>query len=101
MTHSDKTAVAGSPAPAAMATPYAPREGTKLAILIAALRAPEGATIAELTAATGWQAHSIRGAMAGILKKKLGLNVTSAKIDGRGRVYALAALPDDAASPSA
>jgi hypothetical protein len=78
-----------------------PRDGTKQATLIAMLRAPEGATIAEITAATGWQAHIVRGAMAGILKKKLGLTVTSAKIDGRGRVYALRALPDDAASPSA
>jgi hypothetical protein len=94
------TPAAGSPALTAVPSPYTPREGTKQATLIAALRAPEGATIAGLTASTGWQAHTVRGAMAGILKKKLGLAVTSAKIDGRGRVYALGALPDDAVSPS-
>ena len=68
-----------------------PREGTKQATLIAMLRAPEGATIAEIIAATGWQAHTVRGAIAGALKKKLGLDVTSEKIEGRGRVYKLPA----------
>ncbi len=53
-----------------------PREGTKQAALIAMLRAPEGATIAEVVAATGWQQHTVRGAIAGALKKKLGLEVT-------------------------
>lgn len=65
------------------------REGTKQATLIAMLRAPGGATIAEIVAATGWQPHTVRGAMAGALKKKLGLEVASEKIDGRGRVYSL------------
>ena len=64
-----------------------PREGTKQAALIAMLRAPGGATIAEIVAATGWQPHTVRGAMAGALKKKLGLEVTSEKIESRGRVY--------------
>lgn len=64
-----------------------PREGTKQAALIAMLRAPDGATIEEIMAATGWQSHTVRGAMAGALKKKLGLEVTSEKVDGRGRVY--------------
>ncbi len=67
-----------------------PREGTKQATLIAMLRAPDGATIEEITAATGWQSHTVRGAMAGALKKKLGLEVTSEKVEGRGRVYRLA-----------
>ncbi len=64
-----------------------PREGTKQATLIAMLRAPEGATIEEIMAATGWQSHTVRGAMAGALKKKLGLEVTSEKVEDRGRVY--------------
>jgi hypothetical protein len=64
-----------------------PREGTKQATLIAMLRAPDGATIGDITAATGWQLHTVRGAMAGALKKKLGLEVTSEKVEGRGRVY--------------
>ena len=68
-----------------------PREGTKQATLIAMLRAPDGATIAEIMAATGWQSHTVRGAMSGALKKKLGLEVTSEKIDDRGRVYKLPA----------
>ena len=53
------------------------------------LRAPDGATIDEIVAATGWQPHTVRGAIAGALKKKLGLEVSSEKVDGRGRVYSL------------
>jgi hypothetical protein len=64
-----------------------PRAGTKQALLIEMLQTAEGATIASIVAATGWQAHSARGAMLGALGKKLGLVVTSAKEDGRGRVY--------------
>lgn len=66
-----------------------PREGTKQATLIAMLRAPEGATLDEIVAATGWLPHTARGAMSGALKKKLGLTITSDKVDGRGRVYAI------------
>ena len=62
------------------------------------LRAPEGATIDEIVAATGWQPHTVRGAIAGALKKKLGLEVTSEKVEGRGRVYSHGA---DAAPSSA
>lgn len=54
------------------------------------LRAPEGATVEEITAVTGWQGHSIRGAISGVMKKKLGLNITSEKVEGRGCVYRLA-----------
>ena len=63
------------------------REGTKQAQLVAMLRRDEGATIAEVVAVTGWQPHTVRGALAGALKKRLGLTVTSEKIVGRGRVY--------------
>ena len=66
-----------------------PRAGTKQAKLIEMLRAKDGATIDEIVAATGWQPHTVRGAMSGALKKKLGLEVTSEKVDGRGRVYRL------------
>ena len=51
------------------------------------LRADGGATIDEIVAETGWQAHTVRGAMSGALKKKLGLNITSEKVEGRGRIY--------------
>ena len=63
------------------------RTGTKQAMLIALLRTPEGATMEEIIAATGWQAHSARGAMSGALGKKLGLVVSSAIEQDRGRVY--------------
>jgi hypothetical protein len=85
------------PAPDTAAGPEAapkartPREATKQATLIATLRAPDGATIDEIMAALEWAAHTIRGAMAGVLKKKLGLEVTSEKVEGRGRVHKLSA----------
>ena len=63
------------------------RAGTKQAMLIAMLQAPTGATMEEIISATGWQAHSARGAMSGALGKKLGLIVTSAEENERGRVY--------------
>jgi hypothetical protein len=69
--------------------PVQRRNGTKQAKLIAMLRAEGGATIEEIMVATGWQSHTIRGAMSGALKKKLGLEVTSEKVEGRGRVYHL------------
>ncbi|WP_373504666.1 DUF3489 domain-containing protein [Aestuariivirga sp.] len=63
------------------------RDGTKQAAIIAMLQRPEGATIEDLVATTGWQSHTVRGAMAGALKKKLGLTIESEKIETRGRVY--------------
>jgi hypothetical protein len=63
------------------------RVGTKQELLISMLQVPEGTTMEAIIAATGWQAHSARGAMSGTLGKKLGLVVTSAKEEGRGRVY--------------
>ena len=64
-----------------------PRSGTKQAMLISMLQAPEGATMCEIMAATGWLQHTVRGAMSGALGKKLGLVVNSTKEGGRGRVY--------------
>ena len=63
------------------------RTGTKQALLISMLRRPEGVTMPEIVAATGWQAHSARGAMSGALGKKLGLVLVSTKEDARGRMY--------------
>jgi hypothetical protein len=54
--------------------------------VIAMLRRPEGATVEEVRAATGWQPHTVRGVFSGALKKKLGLAVVAAK-EERGRVY--------------
>ena len=69
------------------AKPPTLRTGTKQAQIIALLERPEGATIAEIVATTAWQAHSARGLISGVLKKKLGLVVGSTKEDGRGAVY--------------
>jgi hypothetical protein len=66
-----------------------PRANTKQAMLIALLRRPEGADLDEIAEATGWQKHTIRGAIAGALKKKLGLEITSAKDHQNRRVYRL------------
>ena len=68
-----------------------PREGTKQATLIAMLRAPDGATIEEIASALEWRPHTVRGALAGALKKKLGLEVISEKVEDRGRVYKISA----------
>ena len=63
------------------------REGTKQALVIEMLRRPEGATIAEIVEATEWASHSVRGFMAGALKKKLGLTISSEKDEAKGRYY--------------
>ena len=68
-----------------------PREGTKQARLIDMLRAPDGATVDEIASALDWRSHTVRGALAGALKKKLGLEVISEKVDNRGRVYKIPA----------
>ena len=72
--------------PTPTTTDAAPSQ-TKQQIMIDLLRRPEGATIEEITAATVWQSHTVRGAMSGALKKKLGLEITSEKVEERGRVY--------------
>ncbi len=73
--------------PKGKTSPPAVRQGTKQALLIDLLKRKKGATIEELVEATGWQPHSVRGAISGALKKKLGLTVTSEPIEKRGRVY--------------
>ncbi len=71
--------------------PVAIRAGTKQAQIIALLQRPEGASIGEIVEATGWLPHSARGLISGGLKKKLGLPITSQKLDQRGTVYRLPA----------
>jgi hypothetical protein len=66
-------------------TPIEPQ--TKVTTLIVMLRREGGATIEEMAEATAWKVHSVRGALSGILKKKLGLDISSEKVEGRGRVY--------------
>jgi hypothetical protein len=79
------------PAPPTAVTPSDPKG--KLGAMVALLRRPGGASLKVLVAATGWQAHSVRGAMSGSLKKKLGLAISSEKVDGQ-RIYRIA--PTDA-----
>ena len=62
---------------------------TKAAKIIGLLRRNNGATIAELTKATSWQAHSVRGFMSGILKKKQGVLIRSNQEEGKPRRYSI------------
>lgn len=78
---------AAEPAPKAIHQ----RSATKQEALIKMLRAEGGATIEEIGAALLWRSHTVRGAIAGTLKKKLGLEVISEKVENRGRVYKLPA----------
>lgn len=66
------------------------RRGAAQEAVLALLRRAEGATIADMQAATGWQAHSVRGTLSGVVTKKLGHTVVSTK-EERGRVYRIAA----------
>jgi hypothetical protein len=70
---------------------------SKQARVIAMLRGPAGATMDAMTRATGWQPHSVRGFLAGTVRKKLGLNLLSAA-DDHGRIYRI---NDHAASTAA
>jgi Protein of unknown function (DUF3489) len=70
-------------------SPETGRAVSKQARIIAMLRAPRGATIQALIHATGWQPHSVRGFLAGVVRKKLGLNLVSAAAEG-ARVYRIA-----------
>jgi Protein of unknown function (DUF3489) len=72
------------------------RASTKHDRIIAMLRTPAGATIASLVTATEWQQHSVRGFLAGVVRKKLGLNLVS-EVGDKGRVYRI---KDGKASPA-
>jgi Protein of unknown function (DUF3489) len=65
------------------------REGTKKETMLALLRRSQGATLAEMMAATGWQSHSVRGFLSGALRKKMALKVKSGKRDNGERVYSV------------
>src|SRR5947208_11790413 len=69
---------------------------TKHARIIAMLRMPTGATVATIMTATDWQQHSVRGFLAGVVRKKLGLNLVSEQTE-KGRVYRI---KDGKASPA-
>jgi hypothetical protein len=73
-------------------TPTCKSPGGKLAQVIELLKRPEGATVEALSAATGWQIHSVRGAMSGALKKKHGFTILSEKRGDR-RTYRIPTEP--------
>ncbi len=79
-----RTSTIASPLPSAA-------RRTKQADVIALLNRPDGATISDLCDATGWQQHSVRGFLAGTVKKKLRLTLTSSKGDGPHRRYRVVA----------
>ncbi len=72
--------------PRARSTKSAVRSDTKHARIIAMLQASAGTTIAAIMTATGWQQHSVRGFLAGVVRKKLDLNLVSELTD-KGRIY--------------
>ena len=83
-------------------SPTKARTERKQARIIAMLRTPSGATIEAMMHATGWQQHSVRGFLASVVRKKLGLNLVSVKEEA-GRIYRIAdrmALPVAAAKTS-
>jgi hypothetical protein len=77
MAKKQKTLEAPPQAPA-----VAPEIRSKLEALAALLARSEGASIDEIMRATGWQAHSVRGAISGTLKKRRGLEIASESVDG-------------------
>ena len=81
-----------APAPQAKVEPPVgkSRIDSKQAQLIDMLKRPEGSSIEEIVEKFSWQAHTVRGAIAGALKKKLGLNVLSEKVEGGARIYRIA-----------
>lgn len=77
---------ARGPAAAAPQRSTLARAGSKQALVLEMLQRPEGATIAQIMDATGWQAHTVRGTLAGTFKRK-GIAVASEKAQGGIRVY--------------
>src|SRR6476660_10508091 len=71
------------------ATSRSTNAGSKQSRVIAMLQSPQGATIAAMMKATDWQQHSVRGFLAGVVRKRLQLKLSSKRVDGN-RVYQIA-----------
>lgn len=84
-----------APLQAGLAAVEAMPHKTKKAIIIELLMRPEGATLADMTAATGWQKHTVRGQLSGALRKKLGYQIVSDKPQDGQRIYKIAGQEKD------
>ena len=82
-----KKAKAPKKAPKAAKKEGGARDGSKAAAVLDLLKRADGATLAELMKATGWQAHSVRGFLSGTVSKKMGLAVVSTKVEDGERTY--------------
>jgi hypothetical protein len=79
----------GAPKKAGSSKQATARQGSKTAMVLELLRRPEGATLQELMAATGWRPHTVRGFLSGTLAKKMGHKITRVKRDDGAGVYFL------------
>jgi hypothetical protein len=86
-----KKAKAPKKAPKAAKKADGARDGSKAAAVLELLKRADGATLAELMKATGWQGHSVRGFLSGTVGKKLGLTVVSIKAEDGERTYSVKA----------
>ncbi len=93
-TAKDKVAKKGTPAvptPQAANVAQTPRKDSKTALVLELLNRPGGVTGSELGKATGWLAHSVRGFLSGTVRRKMGLNVVSARAENGERCYSIEA----------
>ena len=96
--HTETTAAKPSPLAANPPLPHKADPGSKQSRVIAMLQSPAGATIAAMMKATGWQQHSVRGFLAGVVRKRLKLKLGSKKVDG-SRVYQIAGVESSKHGP--
>ena len=100
------TASAAGPIPTAKPSPQTAGDakntkrnpGSKQSRVIAMLQSPAGVTIAAIMKATGWQQHSVRGFLAGVVRKRLKLKLDSKKVDGQ-RVYQIVSAHNAKSAP--